>query len=70
MRRYEACNGPMLDDPVCGRPANHPGRHRSQEAMARYSRAQAGRRQDKTAWWDARGRDLQRQRREGYRRAA
>ena len=35
MTRYEAVNGPMLEDPVCGRPEGHQGRCRSEAALAR-----------------------------------
>src|SRR6516225_7540604 len=35
MTRYEAANGPMLDDPACGRPEGHPGPCRSRAAVTR-----------------------------------
>jgi hypothetical protein len=36
MNRYEAVNGPMLEDPACARPAGHHGPCRSAPAWARY----------------------------------
>ena len=39
MLRYEAVNGPMPEEPACGRPAGHPGPCRSEVAFARQLRA-------------------------------
>lgn len=35
MLRYEACNGPMIDQPECARPEGHAGMCRSGAALAR-----------------------------------
>ncbi len=43
MARYEAANGPMLEDPVCARPAGHNGRCRSAAALARKYQADTAR---------------------------
>ena len=37
MTRYEASNGPMIDQPACGRPEGHGGPCRSGVALARYA---------------------------------
>ena len=34
MARYETVHGPLLDDPVCGRPAGHNGPCRSVMSLA------------------------------------
>ena len=38
MARYEAANGPMPEEPACGRPEGHPGPCRSEVALARMAR--------------------------------
>ena len=43
MTRYEASNGPMLEDPECARPEGHPGPCRSAPALARKYRADVAR---------------------------
>jgi hypothetical protein len=35
MTRYEAANGPMIEDPECGRPKDHNGPCRTRPAVAR-----------------------------------
>lgn len=39
MTRYEASNGPMPEEPACGRPEGHRGPCRSATAWARQMRA-------------------------------
>ena len=41
MQRYEACNGPMPEEPACGRPAGHNGRCRTVQALRREGYRQA-----------------------------
>ena len=43
MTRYEASNGPMPEEPACGRPEGHPGPCRSTIAMARIARYESER---------------------------
>ena len=43
MTRYEAANGPMLEQPECARPEGHRGRCRSAAALTRKYRADAAR---------------------------
>ena len=42
MTRYEASNGPMPEEPSCGRPAGHHGPCRSAPAWARQMRQRQG----------------------------
>ena len=42
MTRYEASNGPMLEDAACGRPVGHHGPCRSVQAWARLMKGQPG----------------------------
>ena len=58
MTRYEAANGPMPEEPTCGRPAGHPGPCRSEAAVARMQRADVtritqGRREGRYPWWSS-----------------
>ena len=56
MRRHERPGRPVLEDPVCGRPENHPGPHRSEASMARIKQAETQR-------WEDRGRRRKQRRR-------
>jgi hypothetical protein len=43
MRRYEAVWAALLEDPVCGRPAGHAGKHRTVMGVRRKQAADATR---------------------------
>ena len=43
MRRHERAGRPVLEDPACGRPEDHPGPCRSTAALARIARYEADR---------------------------